>query len=90
MKQFQPLLVVCWLVAAASTACAADAPPPTARKPTVDKKFFDTADRNFVKMSDARLCHDARSPNFDNTKNFKAYRTMQDCVDSGGKRWNAK
>jgi hypothetical protein len=67
-----------------------NAQTPTAAKPPVDKKFFDTADRNFVKMSGARLCHDETSPSFDNTTSFKAYRTLQDCVDSGGKSWNAK
>jgi hypothetical protein len=47
--------------------------------------LYDTDDRTIVKKSRTGICHDSRSPNFDGTIHYAAYRSMSDCVRSGGK-----
>ena len=37
-----------------------------------------------VKKSDSGICHDKTSPSFGNTKKFTAFKTMDECVKSGG------
>ncbi|HEU4532203.1 MAG TPA: hypothetical protein VFR59_13505 [Steroidobacteraceae bacterium] len=51
-----------------------------------DKAFFDTADQTIVKRSRQNICHDRTHAKFKETLHFRAYRTMQDCLDSGGER----
>jgi len=51
-----------------------------------DKAIFDTDDTTIVKRSRNNICHVASDPAFAQTQRFKAYRTLQDCLDSGGKR----
>jgi hypothetical protein len=50
-----------------------------------DKALWDTEDQNIVKRSGNNICHDKNDPSFQQTVHFRAYRTMQDCLDSGGK-----
>jgi hypothetical protein len=59
--------------------------PATASKPAADKALFDTDDPAIVKRSSAGVCHDRKSPSFDATIHFRGYRTMKDCIDSGGR-----
>ncbi len=51
-----------------------------------DKAIFDTDDQNIVKRSRNNICHDRTDASFTNTLHFRAYRSMQDCLDSGGQR----
>jgi hypothetical protein len=37
-----------------------------------------------VKKSEAGICHDKTSPSFGNTKKFTAFKTVDECVKSGG------
>ena len=37
-----------------------------------------------VKKSDAGICHDKTSPSYGNTKKFTAFKTLDECVKSGG------
>lgn len=50
-----------------------------------DKALWDTDDPTIVKKSRNNICHDKNDPSFAQTEHFRAYRTMQDCLDSGGK-----
>lgn len=38
-----------------------------------------------VKMSNSGICHTAQSPYYERTKNFKAYASLQKCLDDGGR-----
>jgi hypothetical protein len=38
-----------------------------------------------VKKSDAGICHDKSSPSFANTKNFTPFKSLDECVKSGGR-----
>src|SRR5258706_9856044 len=58
--------------------------PATAANAAKDKALFDTDDESIVKKSLNGICHDATSGSFDDTIHFRAYRTVKDCLDSGG------
>jgi len=70
-------------VAAPSHGASSPAGSPAAK--TVDKALFDTDDPSIVKRSGNGVCHDRKSPSFEATLHFRAYRTMKDCIDSGGR-----
>ena len=38
-----------------------------------------------VKKSDTGICHDKSSASYANTKKFTAFKTLDECVKSGGK-----
>ena len=38
-----------------------------------------------VKKSTSGICHDKKSQYYEITKNFKSYKTMKECLDSGGR-----
>lgn len=38
-----------------------------------------------VKKSTSGICHDKKSQYYSKTKNFKPFKTMKECLDSGGK-----
>jgi hypothetical protein len=38
-----------------------------------------------VKKSNAGICHDKTSSGFKQTKNFTAFKTMDECIKSGGR-----
>ncbi|EGQ8734482.1 TPA: HNH endonuclease [Vibrio parahaemolyticus] len=38
-----------------------------------------------VKLSNSGICHDEKSPSFDRTKNFKAFDSLESCLESGGR-----
>jgi len=50
-----------------------------------DKALWDTDDQTIVKRSRNNICHDKNDPSFELTLHFRAYKTMKDCLDSGGK-----
>jgi len=51
-----------------------------------DKALWDTEDQNIVKRSLYNICHDKHHASFKQTLHFRAYATMQDCLDSGGEQ----
>ena len=42
------------------------------------------ADAPPVKKSDSAICHDKSSPSYERTKNFTPFKTMDECIKSGG------
>ena len=42
------------------------------------------ADAPAVKKSDSGICHDKSSPSYERTKNFTPFKTMDECMKSGG------
>ena len=40
---------------------------------------------DIVKKSSNGICHDKKSQYYTKTKNFKSYKTLKDCLDSGGR-----
>ena len=38
-----------------------------------------------VKKSDSGICHDAKSPSYGRTKKFTEFKTVDECLKSGGK-----
>ena len=42
------------------------------------------ADAPAVKKSDSGICHDKSSPSYERTKNFTSFKTMDECIKSGG------
>ena len=38
-----------------------------------------------VKKSDSGICHDKTSPHYEKTKNFTPFKSMDECLKSGGK-----
>jgi hypothetical protein len=38
-----------------------------------------------VKKSDSGICHDAKSHSFERTKKFTEFKTIDECLKSGGK-----
>jgi hypothetical protein len=43
-----------------------------------------------VKKSDSGICHDKSSPSYERTKKFTEFKTVDECVKSGGKLPGAK
>jgi hypothetical protein len=44
-----------------------------------------TAEEPAVKKSKTSICHDKSSPSYKQTKNFTEFKTMDDCIKSGGR-----
>lgn len=40
---------------------------------------------SIVKKSSSGICHDKNSQYYAKTKNYKSFKTMKDCLDSGGR-----
>lgn len=40
---------------------------------------------DIIKKSSSGICHDKKSQYYTKTKNFKPYKTMKECLDSGGR-----
>ena len=38
-----------------------------------------------VKKSDSGICHDSKSPSYERTKKFTEFKTVDECLKSGGK-----
>jgi len=52
-------------------------PPANAKAPAPEVSI--------VKKSDSGICHDKSSPSYDKTKNFTEFKSMEECIKSGGK-----
>ena len=44
-----------------------------------------TATTPIVKKSDSGICHDSKSPSYERTKKFTEFKTVDECLKSGGK-----
>ena len=40
---------------------------------------------NIVKKSSSGICHDKNSQYYAKTKNYKSFKTMKECLESGGR-----
>jgi len=67
--------------ATAPAAPAAKAAPAAAPAASAVKAESDPE----VKKSNAGICHDKTSPGYKQTKNFTAFKTMDECLKSGGR-----
>lgn len=47
--------------------------------------LFAQAASDIVKKSTSGICHDKNSQYYAKTKNFKPYKTMKECLNSGGR-----
>jgi hypothetical protein len=68
--------------APAAAATAATTAPASAKTAPADKAATAEPD---VKKSKSNICHDKTSPGYKQTKNFTGYKTMDECVKSGGR-----
>lgn len=50
-----------------------------------NKALFDTDTPGIIKKSRNGICHDDTSASYGETLHFTAYRTLQDCLQSGGR-----
>ena len=41
--------------------------------------------KDIIKKSNSVICHDKKSQYYAKTKNFKSFKTMKECLDSGGR-----
>ncbi len=72
------LFTLAGIAAQAQTPAASAAAKPAAAASTA------AADPE-VKKSDAGICHDKSSNGYKQTKNFTAFKTMDECTKSGGR-----
>lgn len=63
--------IILFLILTISTVTAADDPV---------KKEAD-----IIKKSSSGICHDKKSKFYEKTKKFKPFKTMKECLDSGGR-----
>jgi hypothetical protein len=40
---------------------------------------------DIIKKSSSGICHDKKSSYYEKTKKFKPFKTMKECLDSGGR-----
>jgi len=66
-------------VAPAVTPVPAATPMPATTPPKA------AAEEPTVKKSKTSICHDKSSPSYKQTKNFTEFKTMDDCIKSGGR-----
>jgi hypothetical protein len=62
------------------------AAPEDAPAPPADLAVFDSEDPSFVRQSRAGICYTAADGGYLQLLYFKAYRTLDDCLASGGRR----
>jgi len=46
---------------------------------------FVLATDSIIKKSNSGICHNSKSKFYEKTKKFKPYKTMKECLDSGGR-----
>jgi len=56
----------------------------TEKKDVTKDAKAQSAEAPAVKKSDSGICHDKSSPSYERTKNFTPFKTLDDCVKSGG------
>ncbi len=65
---------------------AANAPVAVPGDSKRDLAVFDTDDPGFVRRSRSGICYDASDGTYLQLLYFRAYRSMQDCLESGGRK----
>ncbi len=72
---------------AAAPAAAAPAPATTTAPAAAPTKAATPAapEEPAVKKSNTSICHDKSSPSYKQTKNFTEFKTMEECIKSGGR-----
>ena len=68
---------------AAAPAAAAPAPAAAPAKATTPAPA--AAEEPAVKKSTTSICHDKSSPSYKQTKKFTEFKTMDECIKSGGR-----
>ena len=87
MKKTTYLFALMSLCLAFSSSFAADPKPADAKAvaPATTPAPAATAEEPAVKKSKTSICHDKSSPSYKQTKNFTEFKTMDDCIKSGGR-----
>jgi len=84
MKKTTYLFALMSLCLAFSSSFAAD-PKPADAKAATPAPAAAAAEEPAVKKSKTSICHDKSSPSYKQTTNFTAFKTMDECVKSGGR-----
>jgi len=71
--------------AAAPAPAATPAPAAAPAKAAAPAPAAAAAEEPAVKKSKTSICHDKSSPSYKQTTNFTAFKTMDECVKSGGR-----
>ena len=71
----------------AKAAAPATTPAPAAApaKAAIPAPAAAAAEEPAVKKSKTSICHDKSSPSYKQTKNFTEFKTMDECIKSGGR-----
>jgi hypothetical protein len=88
MKKFAYFVSLISLCMTFGSSFAADAKTaaPAAATPAANTAPAQTAAAEpAVKKSKASICHDKTSPGYKQTKNFTEFKTMDECIKSGGR-----
>jgi len=72
-------------VASTAAAPAKAAPASEATKPAAKPTAKTAAAEQEVKKSSTGICHDKTSKSYKSTKNFTEFKTMDECLKSGGR-----
>ena len=70
---------------AKAAAPAAPAPAVTPAPAKAAAPAAAAAEEPAVKKSKTSICHDKSSPSYKQTKNFTEFKTMEECIKSGGR-----
>jgi len=71
--------------AAPAAAAPAATPAPAAAPAKAATPAPAAAEEPAVKKSKTSICHDKSSPSYKQTTNFTAFKTMDECIKSGGR-----
>ena len=86
MNKITYLFALMSLCLACGSSFAAD-PKPADTKAAAPTKAATpaAAEEPVVKKSNTSICHDKSSPSYKQTKNFTEFKTMEECIKSGGR-----
>jgi len=77
MNKTTYLFILMSLCLACASSFAADPKPADAKAAAAEEPA--------VKKSNTSICHDKSSPSYKQTKNFTEFKTMEECIKSGGR-----
>lgn len=86
MNKITYLFALMSLCLACGSSFAADPKPADAKAAAPTKAATPAAaEEPAVKKSNTSICHDKSSPSYKQTKNFTEFKTMEECIKSGGR-----
>jgi len=85
MKKTNYLFALIILCLACGSSFAADPKPADTKAATLAAAAAAAAEEPAVKKSTTSICHDKSSASYKQTKNFTEFKTMDECIKSGGR-----